>query len=493
MAKLFSREEYRNDVYLNPLETNQIDLQSVSLEETIQSDATILKNASAAYNKVLKLSTSIANENYSLVTKKNYEFYNDYLKTISENLNIPVPLVRKEAVESLDEVFVNRSLALEGFISTIWEKIKEVFRTIATKVKAFFQKYFTRVGRVKNRVTNTLKVVQETTKELAASSIEKKISSIAKTFPESNVNYSVIAKYAASTFSFTQYMKDIQTAASEIAKADLIPAETIENIKEAINTQKDLAVNKAVKEEDIKEQEDAKGTLRKLAGSLGDTKELKEDKKDLKQIEVGSEIAKKKEKENRIKADKDIGEKNMPDIKEDDSEDELYINKYIDKFNKAVEDVVSKMSDVKLATGITIELNKASDIYTFDLSSPDPKEYDTLTLGTKKDLTNLLTGVQKILEENGKNTKVFVDCLADFDKTIKEIDRVIVTIDRLETGSDSLNKYKKYTGKVIRPSLIKFKDSFVQYNKLFNTSFELNLKIADGVVEYAVVSLKHFN
>ena len=52
-------------------------------------------------------------------------------------------------------------MALEGFIGDMWNKIKEIFRKIYDSIKEFFKKYFTRLGRLKNKISNLIEVLGE--------------------------------------------------------------------------------------------------------------------------------------------------------------------------------------------------------------------------------------------------------------------------------------------------------------------------------------------
>lgn len=471
MAKLFSKEEHRNDVYLNPLETHQIDLQSISLTEMIQSDSDTLFACSRAYSKVLKLSNNIASENYSLITQKNYEFYNDYLKSIAENTGVSIPLVRKEAFENLNEVFINRSLALEGFISAIWEKIKHVFTVIADKVKEFFKKYFTRMGRLKNRIANVIKVIEGTNKDLDTLTIDKNISKIAKVFPEDEITLNVLKSYIQNTKAYLDSMNAIQQSITDIVKSDIIPDEYIEELRGLIENQKAIDAEKSTTEKPMSTAD--KAALDKIPSDK-EVEEKEETKEE--DIQVGSAI------------------KNKTDEKEPTEEDDkLYISKHVNSFNKAVGDIVKEITNKKIATGVTAELETNRDIYSIKFTSPVKTKYRSLALGTKQELLDMLGVMQSFIEENDKYSKAYINNLAEFDKSIQKIGRTIVTIDRLEAGNKDLSKHKRFASNVVRPSLIKFKEIFVQYNKIFNHVFEVNATLADGVVEYSVVSLKHFN
>jgi hypothetical protein len=158
------------DVVQYATEDETTDIESASIDQQVAE----FNNHVKAFNSLNVIDEQIANENYNFIDKGNYILYNEYIKSVTSNLNMKyVPVISQETINTLPTTALNHHIALEGFIGDMWNKIKEIFSKIYNTIKEFFKKYFTRLGRVKNKIANLIEVIGETNKDIAKSRLDK--------------------------------------------------------------------------------------------------------------------------------------------------------------------------------------------------------------------------------------------------------------------------------------------------------------------------------
>lgn len=477
--KLFSNE--------NMIATESLDKLIGSKEETIDTldkDFTSLENHVNAYVSVGIVHEAVAEESFNFLDKKNYVLFNEYIKTITKDLGLKsVPVVSTEAITELPGLVVNHDLALEGFLGSLWDKVKTLFKKIYESVKAFFTKHFTRMGRLKKKLENLKEVLKETDKDIKQLNLDKVPGPISKAFPfegvitEDTVKTSLdIVKGVINVLSVTN--KDaVALAGKDVLDRDFVAK--VKALKDQVSANKDK----------IDENNSNKtGGLKSLYGEgKANNKQLKEDNKTLSQInkEKSSEIA---SKEGELKATVSSKE-NIEAMLEDKSFEvaKREMSAYYTEVAKAFKAIEGKpipggkmLKEAKI-TEDGIELN-------FDENKDEP---NSVSLGSKNSLTGLVDTMLSSLDELEKATNGYSKVNDAIMKNMDTVDSLMKDLDKV-TDNPNYQAYKSVLEKKVRERLKYMQKFFTEYNKISKNLIEVVASVGDGVVAYGVSSLKHF-
>lgn len=438
-----------------------------------------------AFNSLNVIDEQIASENYNFIDKGNYVLYNEYIKSITSNLNMKtVPVISQETVNSLPTTAINHHVALEGFIGDMWKKIKEIFNKIYNSIKEFFKKYFTRLGRLKNKLNNLLEVLSETKTDIKKVNLDQVPSGLASKFPfEGNLMSGTIFDILTTTSLLVSSLDEINKKAEDfiskgIVDKDLV-AQTQKLKQEVINTANQISNNDSSKKD---------GVLFKNAkfGEEGKyNKNIDNENKSL----ANSSLQKIKQVEDNEGKIEDVT-KNESDLDNDSKAEEA--KKQFVAFIKTLEDVLGKAKNKKLAGGKVITKVTANEDSGIEIETDTNKETpESVSLEDKTTLTkivksaiDLISKAEKITDIYGKVNDKVMDSINSVDKLINDLDKV---------GEDpKLGKYKKVLQNKVKVRLNLVKTFFNNYNKVCKNIFELSAEACDGVVDYSVLSLKHF-
>ncbi|EKD89646.1 MAG: hypothetical protein ACD_33C00017G0001, partial [uncultured bacterium] len=447
-------------------------------------------NLITAYTSIDIINTAIANENFNLVDKSNYVLYNEYIKSITSNLKIDyIPTITKEAVESLSPVINNHSIALEGFIASMWEKIKQVIKALFAKVKEFFKRWFTKAGRVKGRLENLKKVLSETKSDIQIVNLDKAPSSLLSKYPFSDpINFAIVNKVTETTKTIITDLSKLVTLAEESSKKDIISKEILERINEL----KDSIANNRDKVKDVDSELDKTPVQKVLpVGNSDEVKDLKNEKKLISSTikEDSKELKKTQSGLNKV-------ENSIPDNLTDQEAEEL-VDKVISNMNKTIDDVVKKLDDQELIGGkkLTINDKKEDDsLMLFEIEDIENKVSSaSVILADKNDLLKLVnSGLELLTITNATITKLGkIDDI--FTKKLNDVDKVIYELSKIEEKDKTNSKYKKILDKVVKKRLMSYKQQFVGINKISTNLLDMALYTCEGISDYSTLSLKNFS
>jgi hypothetical protein len=230
MSKLYSRQESPQTVrHLSEVAEEHYDLDK---------DLSGLDNTVNAYCSMGNITDVIAAESHLFVTPGNTALYNEYVKLLAQRFDIvPPKLVDPFSFESESVIAVNYAISLEGWMGTIWEKIKGFFTSIANSVKKFFTTYFTSLGRVKNALQNLDKLLKSTTKELQPTDLESVPSALERHMTGfKDVSAVTVGSAVGNCDILLTAFASISADARGLAKDKIVSPDFIANIKKLKDT-----------------------------------------------------------------------------------------------------------------------------------------------------------------------------------------------------------------------------------------------------------------
>lgn len=468
----------------------------------LESDLRQLANYVSAYVSIGNVYSSIAEESYLFIDTKNHQLFNEYVGLLSEKLGVTRPIIKPIAVESFNDasiVSINSQIALEGWVSDLWNKIKGFFSKLYDKIKEFFKRYFTRLGRAKKGLENLIKTVEGTDKELKKPLLDNYTGSVLDKFKGTeSVSPTNVRKTVESANKVTGALVDINKAAIKTASEKLVDANFIAKIKAL----KDQAASSA---RDSKARIDGISTKDKItniankatlggAGKKGaeNVASAKDSSKKL------SDIAKNSEKE-AIDTESTVNEAGTGDA----GSDEANVAKGTELFNafsKEVEDKLKPLIDIPLVGGKTITAVKVSQELELDIEigNKDDKPSNVYLIG-KADLKSLCkSGLDMIksIETEGKN---YGDVNDAIDKNMTTIDGIIKQIDSFagksetEGGGKDYSSYRKVVDKQVRTKLQLMQRFFTVYNKIGKNLLEVGMDTCEAITAYGVLSIKYYD
>ena len=448
-------------------ESNNIDKDFVAFEKHID-----------AFNSLNTVYDQVSSEAFSFIDRGNYVLYNEYIKTLTSNLGMShVPVISQEAMDTLPTVAVNHHISLEGFIGDMWAKIMGLFRKIADAVKEFFTKYFTRLGRLKNKLNNLLEVLKETNKDISTLQLDKVPGGLASKYPiNGKINLSTIQETFTNISALGMILKNINENASALAKKDILDRDFVSKIKSL----KDIAKNSKEKIE----QNNANKGLNPLSQK---NRDLRSDNSNLKNTIKDAE---KQSKEEEGKVSEITGDAANANIEFDDQEFTA-AKKEFETLIAAVNLDLGKLKGKQLVGGVTITSVAVSKEGVLELETNTDKETpDQVDLTSKSDLIKLIESTIKLITEVEGLSKKYGEINDTISKSMDTVDKIIKDIDAIK--AENLGKYKSVLTNKVKERLSLLKNFFTNYNKVCKSLFGMVLDAADGNVEYTVLCLKYF-
>ena len=445
-------------------------------------DTQALESHVSALCSVQLVQNQIAQENYSLINESNYVLYNEYMQLIANNLGVKPQLITQESLSDLNPIVLNRQLALEGFIGTIWQKIKDLFSKIYEGVKKFFVGYFTRVGRLKKKLINLQEVLSETDKDLQKVSIDNPSGGVVTRFPlNGNLSSDTFATALGIASDMASILTKVDKDATALANKEVLDKDFVTKIK---NLRSASAANKD-KAEDL--QNDKTQGIKKFYGEgKKNNKEISKNQKSL------TDLAKQQSKEADTEEGKAVAIGDSPrNAGLDFDEGEFTAaKKEFGQFLATTTQEFAKLKDKHIVKGKTItKITTSDDGVEFEIDTNTDKP-DSMSLDNKAGLSKLIKDSIAILTEMEKLTTNYSKINDTVMKNLETVDKIIKDIDAI--GDQKLGPYKNVLTKKVQERLRLMKNFFNNYNRVNKNLFEMTLDILEGNAEYAVVSLKYF-
>lgn len=477
--KLFSSAE-ELDLPTPKVETGDSD--DVNME-VVDSDIEALENHVDAYVSVSNVYEEVSSEAFSFVDKKNYTLFNEYMNVISKNLGIKnVPVVSTEAIAILPTVALNHHIALEGFIGDMWAKVKALFVKIYEGIKAFFKKHFTRLGSLKKKLNNLKEVLTDTDKDLKQLNLENIPSAISSKFPYSGmVDEAVVIKATEISGLAIAALEVTNKEATKLASRDILSKDFVAKVK---TLKEQIAANSSkIAENDSKK-----------VGGLGVLK--KENRLNNKELNKENESLSAMNKDN--KAEVEDAEGTLGNIVNSnidstfDDTEYLAAKKEMAAYVKRVEQAFTKLTGKPIPGGKTVKEVKVTGedgiTLEFDTNKDEPS---SVSLGAKNGLLKLVTASIQNLETMEKATDNYTKVNDTIMNNLDAVDKLIAELDKVSDNKDYA-KYKKVLQNKVKERLKLMQTFFTNYNKVNKTLIGVVADTCDGVVAYAVASLKHF-
>lgn len=463
-----SNEEYTFDL------GNQIEKDIVSLESYLK-----------AFNSLTIIENHIATENFNFVDKGNYVLYNEYINTVTSNLGIKnIPIVSQESISTLSDTALNHHIALEGFIGDMWKKIKEIFSKIYNSIKEFFNTYFTKLGRVKNKLKNLSEVLSETNKDIQKVNLDNVPSNMSSKLPYgNNINSNILIEVLNNTKLLVQSLDEINKKANIFISKDILDKDFIANInklkEEVNNTNNQISQNEKDKKPGTVFSEAKFGEDGKINNEINETnKSLAADAKSKSQQidDAENKVKSITDKENNL---------SLPETKADEAKKEF------ESFIESLVYALNKVKGKKLIKGKIIVNVTGDGENGLNLETDESKDTpSTITLDDKDTLLKIIKETVSMLESAEKLTETYGKINDVVMENMNKVDKLILDIDKM--GDEKLGKYKKLLNNKIKVKLNLVKTFFNNYNKVSKNIFEMALDCGEAVVDYTVLSLKHF-
>lgn len=460
-------------------------INAVLENDTPWSDARFdeLKDCTQGYCNAGALYDSVASESYTLVDSKNQSLYNAYACLLAEKMGVSMPQLQTVSVEALNTdgiIPVNHSIALEGWISTLWEKIKSIFKSVYQSVQAFFKKHFTRLGRAKNALENLQSVLRKTEKELSDASMENYSGGLLGRYAGYGVvNASNVKTSLANVAKVTQSIAGVNKQAQAMASAHMVDKDFFTKIKAL----KDQAAGNDSAKEDID-----KNTPGKMSTILNGDKRRDRSAK-LDESKTLGEISKQAKSE-ASSMDAEVGIQASNDTGDLDSNLEL-AKKQMAGFLDEVKKTLDVGLNTKLISGMQItEVTITDDLDLTVVMGNEEAKATALVLGARSDLLiciktaiTLLDNTEKALTQYGDTNDLIIKNLGTIDSLISDIDKI---------DPQAYGQYKKLVNEQVRARLQMLRKFFSVYNKTGKTLLDMSMDACEAVVEYGVLSVKHF-
>lgn len=436
-----------------------------------------------AYCSSSALYASVANESYALVDAKNHCLFNAYTELLGMRLGVTVPPMKQysaEAFELRGTLAINSEIALEGWIGTLWEKIKGVFSSMYGKIKEFFKRNFTRLGKAKKALENIIAVMEKTKKTLEDPRLENYSGKLLKRYAGyGTVNADNVKKSVTTVYQLTDALSAINKEALVVANKHMVDKEFFARIKNL--------KDKAKASDQVKGEidENTPGALKSLVNKEArhTRRDMKADSKSLGQIskDAKSESA---------------GMQNKLSVLEqnDAGSDEANENKGRAEFLAFMEVVKKQMSvnlGAPLISGSVIKAVNIKDNGEVEIVMEEAGEdASSITLGGKADLLLAAKGALRMILDTEKEIEAFGKVNDSINKNMMSIDSLVRDIDRIDP--DAYGAYRKVVDKQVRERLTLLRQFFSIYNKVGKNILDLTMDVSESVVDYSVLSLKKF-
>lgn len=446
--------------------------------DNIEQDMDSLGQHLDAYHSLNTVYDQVSTEAFSFIDKGNHVLYNEYIKSITANLGLShVPVISQEAIDTLPTVALNHHISLEGFIGDMWDKIKRLFSKIAQAVKDFFTKYFTRLGRLKNKLQNLQSVLKDTDKDISTLQLDKVPGGLISKYPiNGKINLGTVRDSFSNIAALGLILKNINEGATALAKKDILDKDFVSKIKSL----KDLAKNSREKIENNNANKGLNPLSQKNRDLRKDNANLKDTIKD----------AEKQSKEEEGKVAAVTGDAANANIEFDDTEF-VAAKKEFDTLIAAINLDLGKLKNKPLVGGVVITSVGVSKEGSLELETETSKDTpDQIDLASKSELSKLIADTIKLITDVESMSKAYGQINDTIEKSVNAVDKIIKDIDAIK--AESLGKYKTVLTNKVRERLSLLKNFFANYNKICKSLFGMVLDAADGNVEYTVLCLKYF-
>lgn len=443
-----------------------------------EKDFKALESCITGYCNASELYDSVANESYALVDAKNRALFNAYAQLLSERLGVSMPSIKQVSLESIQSehpVVINKEIALEGWIGTLWEKIKGFFNKMYEGIKAFFARHFTRLGKTKKSLENMKTLLEKTDKNIKEPAVENYSGPLLKLYSGyGQVNATAIKQSVSNVDKFTKGLTSINQQAKVFADKFLVDKDFFSRIK---------ALQERAKAADtVKTGIDKDTPARRLFDNKERAAKIKESKS------LG-EIASKSQAQADAMDDK--ASKLALSGEGTEESNNAKAKEAMKSFLEEVKNTVSVVLDSKLIGGVVIKsINFSEDL---DLTIEVGEENEEATgvyLGAKSDLLTVTKQALEMIKVAEGSTEFFVKINDSIMKNLGTIDNLVSDIDRIDPAK--YGNYKKLINEQVRERLNLLRKFFSSYNKVGKNIFEYNMQCCEGVVHYCVLSVKHF-
>lgn len=449
-------------------------LEKINIDESLLS----LEKYMTAFYSLNVIQDHIASENFSFLDKGNYVLYNEYIKSVTNNLGIQERcVISQETIDNYPSIVVNHHLSLEGFVKDMWEKIKSIFNSVTNAVKDFFTKYFIRLGRLKNKLKNLSEVLTETNKDIRNMSLDDVPSGLVSKYPVSgDLSLSVIEETFKNISVLGDILKNINTEATSLAKKDILDSDFVAKVKSL----KDIA---AASKDKIQDNNDKKG-LNPLSKK---NRDLRAENSSLKDTIKDAESEVKKH-------ENDVSEITGAGSNQDLDIDDAGFNAAKKEFNSLLAAInldLSKLKNKRLVGGKFITNIVVKDDTGLEVETEEKKDTPSkITLASKSELLKLINETIKLIDGVEQLSKSYGAVNEQIVKSIDNVDKIIKDIDVI--ASSDLGKYKTVLNNKVKQRLSLLKTFFTNYNKICKSLFGLVIDSAEGNADYAVLCLKYF-
>ena len=451
-------------------------LPSVSVETLFAQ----LDNHLRGYESVQTVYAHVACESLTFVDTKNVVLFNEYMRVLGENLGVPAKSVDITCLESQHLASVNCELSLEGWLKDMWTKIKGFFSKIFNSIKEFMKKYFTRLGRLKNKLSNIKTVAGESGKGMGAARLENLPSGLASKFKGfGDITETEVSKVVKTARDAMNEIKTISNTTRTVASNGVVSREFISEIKRlkevALAATKQISDNKAQKSE---------------LGVFKDRKERKEINNENKTL---AQTAKDAQAKSDVMDDTIVGA-GVTDGGGSDESQQAAGQEAFKEYLKSVTTILEKYVNVKMVGGKTItkvSVNNDNELEVeFDESDGDNEPAKAASLTNSEGVSKLAGDALDMIKDAESQSDTYVKTNDEIMKLLSTIDGLVADIDRNEP--ERYGKYRQVLDKQIRTRLNMMKVLFRSYNQVSRNFFEVGMNTGDAVVDYCVVCMKNF-
>ncbi len=491
LMKLYSRttEREREPVIKLP----EIAVEDIYSEGNgLDEDLCALDETMTAWDSADTVHSSMAAESFDFLNKGNHVLYNEYIKNLCDKVGIVPATVSLEDFSTKSDTVITRQFSMEGLIGDLWGKVKAFFKRVYEGIKAFFVRWFTRLGRVKQKLKNIKEVLEDTNKSLKNSLVEKVPGGLARRFPmEGSLSYSEIAAIVKNVISFSDALASVTDDAKFLASWQIIDPDFVEKVKtlrsEAKTARDDSASTRA----------QAGPVARATNGAFGSD----ESKAKISESNSLKDLANNKD------ADADYQEASIKDANRsgdlgggiENDDDFTKAKADLDDLFKSMEDSFKPLIDKPLVDGKVlkkIEIKRDAGIEIETDSDTTDKPVD-LHLTDKSSLLDIINKCLGQLENSDKVNKKYSAINDAIVKNLDAADKLFRTLDGIDKVGNSVNQadIKKYRNVImnrIKPRLNMMKAVFTGYNKVGKNGFDMMVSVSEGVADYSTVCLKNF-
>lgn len=426
---------------------------------------------------------SVASESYTLVDAKNRGLYNAYARLLAEKLGVSMPELKQVSVHALESghgVTVNSEIALEGWIGNLWEKIKGFFGKMYEGIKAFFAKHFTRLGKAKKALENLQVVLDKTDKSLVQPNLDNYTGSLLKRYAGyGDVNASSVKQSLTNVGHINASLNTVNKRAEGFANKHMVDKEFFTKLKSL----KDLAAASDGAKQDI--DDNTPGQIK----SLVDRDARAERKSKTAESKTLSEVSQ------HAKSDASSMDGEVTTLSSGEAgaveENAAAAKKDMEAFMEEVKKALGTSINAKLISGKVIKDITINDTLDLTVDMDDTAVDATgVTLAGKTDLLfavktalTMLAAAERDMTQYGKINDVIMKNLSTVDSLIKDIDKI---------DPEQYGKYKKLLNEQVRERLQMLRKFFSAYNKVGKNILDMGIDCCEGVVDYGVLSLKHY-